>query len=98
MVCIIMFRNGRGRSVATGTHTMFALAAATPATPAPAVYFASAAREHLASTYTPAWEQLFLREDSSDDYPMPRASEVIDLLTPVRTLSNTQPCKATAPG
>lgn len=45
------------------------------------VYVASAAREHLSTTYKPAWEELFLREDEDTLYPMPAASQVDDLLS-----------------
>ncbi len=61
----------------------------------PRIHFAREARQHLATMYTPAWEALFLREGIDDAYPMPAASEVVDLLTPLKDVSgiavHTQP-------
>ena len=65
-----------------------AAAAAPAAAPSP-VYFARAAREHLRSTYTPAWQKLFLREEVDADYPMPKASEVRDLLSVLQNVPGT---------
>ena len=53
----------------------------------PRVHFAHAAREHISSTYAPAWEKLFLREGVDASYPMPAASEVLDLISPLKDVA-----------
>ena len=59
---------------------MLLTAAAVPSTASPRVHFAHEARQHLSSTYTPAWDALMLHENIDGTYPMPAASSVVDLL------------------
>ena len=51
-------------------------------------YFAANASQHLEKLYWPAWASLFIEEGSSS-YPMPRASEVPDLLDVLKGVKGT---------
>ena len=71
-------------------------------TAAPPVFYAREAKQHLQGTYKPAWESLFLREEQDDSYPMPAASDVIDLLPALQNVPgcsvHTQPAVTVTEG
>ena len=46
----------------------------------PAAFYARGAHEHYTRVYLPAWQKIFLKEGVDANYPMPPASEVVDLL------------------